>query len=61
MEWKCITCGKEVDEDNSIGRDCLLMCNKCMTKIGKKLDMRDSVVFRVVLQMGALMEENGQT
>lgn len=60
MRSKCVTCGKKVNEDNSIGRDCLLMCNKCMTKIGEKLNMRDSVVFRVVLQMGILKEENGQ-
>lgn len=58
MKWKCVTCGKKVDENNSIGRDCLLMCNKCVTTIGEKLNIRDSMVFRVVLQMGFLKEEN---
>ena len=53
---RCITCNKKVNENNSIGRDCLLMCNKCMTTIGKKLDIKDSMIFRVVLQMGFLKE-----
>lgn len=55
---KCITCGKKVNENNSIGRDCLLMCNKCLLTIGEQLHMRDSIVFRVVMQMGFLKEEN---
>ena len=55
---RCVICGKKVDENNSIGRDCMLVCNKCFLKIGEKLHMRDSVVFRVVLEMGFLKEEN---
>lgn len=54
---QCFICNKAVNEDNSIGRDCLLMCNECETKIGKKLNMQNHVIFSVVLAMGFLKEK----
>jgi ribosome-binding protein aMBF1 (putative translation factor) len=53
---KCKICGEKTTWDTSVGRDCFIVCNKCVEKIAKEQQKSRIDVLEEILHKGFEME-----
>ena len=58
---KCKVCNKKTNIEKSVGRDCFIVCNKCIDEIANRIKIAPIDVFDVVLTIGFMKEKNKKT
>ncbi len=55
---KCEICGKKTDWDNSVGRPCYIVCNRCVESIAKARKKHFSEITDEILKKGFKIEKS---
>lgn len=57
---KCKICGEKTTWDTSVGRDCFIVCNKCVEKIAKEQQKSRIDVLAEILHKGFEIERRNK-